>query len=129
MITRGRKILVVDSDVTSLTSIWTGLAQTGFQVRIAYKPHLEDAVSSFSPDLLLLGSGLCRLEPQAATIRHLRRDFPPHMAVYVHAQPADADVEALVSRCGADGYFRHASSIDSLAQRIESVLAARREES
>lgn len=126
MYTFGHKVLVVDTSITTLAAVKTGLVLRGFQVRTTQSSHLSTMVERFKPDMVLLGAGLCRADPHVASAENLCKGSDSRLVIYLHANPTDAEVEALVASCGADGYFTRASDVDALADGIQEVLAERK---
>jgi DNA-binding response OmpR family regulator len=116
-----RKILLVDdSELTLLLEAET-LTSAGYEVRTADSVvHVQEVLEVWSPDIILTdvkmpdmdGAELCRL---------IKRQVTRLVPIILFSDLGDEELEALASRCGADGYLSKSHGLDTLARQVEEL--------
>lgn len=117
----GRKILVVDDEVSIVKLVQFNLEKEGFQVEVAYDGQMAlDMMKNGFPDLLVLDLMLPKVDG-LEVCRRLRQE-KKHIPILMLTAKTDEFDKVLGLELGADDYMTKPFSPRELTARVKAIL-------
>src|SRR5262245_35391304 len=121
MVSRPKRILLVDDSAIIRASTGSALTRAGFEVtvRAAFDELLEHGIEGF--DLILMDVHMPELygDDVAFTLRGQRGVMTP---IYLFSSLEDKELAKLAADAGIDGYISKTAGLEELVVRVRKIL-------